>query len=319
MVAIHAHKASDAWKRARRGLYLTSQLLRVHDALSAAGVPSIAFKGPTLSFTLYGDFASRDYLDIDVLVPRVSLISARRAIEGLGFRPILEVTESQLMWMTRFLNEYAFYGDDTVIELHWSIMRPGYSFALSYEALSTYRSTMEVAGRMLPVLRPEALLVVLAVHGSKHSWTRRTWLTDFALLAGQHTGIDWGLVFAIANEHGASRFLLQAAWLVKHHLHEPIPKALDRAMALDPAARAAGRLARRSLLRGRQSHLSHLAAMSDQRSRLRVLRKYCTDPTLVDCRLVLLPASLYPLYYFVRPLRLFGKQILRLDALRQSS
>lgn len=295
---------------AQRALLLTAALLRVQEAFDAAGIPFLAFKGPTLSLSLYGSLGARTFGDIDVILPAHRVVEARRLMAGMGYTPHIDVTDEQLAWLTTFLNEYAMLGKGSMVELHWSVVRPGYRFSLSYEDLAPYKTTLAVADRSVPTLRAEAMVVVLAVHGAKHGWSRRSWLTDFADLALGKRAPDWDEVFAIAAQHRATRFVLQAAWLARHELHRSLPEQLEQRLARDRMAGVAARMARRSPQEGVRSYLSYVVAMSDVRSRFRAFEELFVDPTPLDCQLVDLPKRLFPLYHAVRPIRLFGKHLL---------
>ncbi len=298
--------------QAQRSLLLTAALLRVQDAFEAARIPFLAFKGPTLSLALYGSLGARSYGDIDVLLPADRVVEARRLLVELGYKSELDVTDEQLAWLTTFLNEYAMRGESSFVELHWSVVRPGYRFSLRYEDLAPYATTTIIAGKSVPTLRDEALIVVLAVHGAKHGWSRTSWLTDFADLALGDRRIDWDEVFAIAGRHGATRFVLQGAWLVRNELHRALPQRLERWVERDRLAGVAARMARRSPREDLHSFLSYVVAMSDGRSRWRAFQEIFVDPTPLDCQLVTLPRRLYPLYHAVRPIRLVGKHVFRL-------
>ena len=298
--------------QAQHALRLTGELLRASDALDEAGIPFLTFKGPTLSLSLYGDVGTRRYGDVDLLLPARRVVEARRVFAGLGYRPYLDVTDRQLAWATTFLNEYAMVNEGVMVELHWAVVRPGYRFSLAYEDLEPYRTTTALAGRLLPVLRDEALLVVLAVHGSKHGWSRRSWLTDFADLGLGEASVDWAEVLSIAGKHGATRFVLQAARLAERELGAAVPPVLGEGIARDRGVRIAAAMAARAPREGYRGFLSYMAAMSDTSSRLRALREVFVDPTLLDCQLVDLPERLYPLYHAVRPVRLLRKHISRL-------
>ena len=299
--------------QAQRALHLTAQLLRVHDAFEQAHIPYITFKGPTLSVALYGDVGTRRYGDVDIIVSASRVLDARRALSELGFHPYLQVANNQLIWLTSFLNEYAMLDDRSMVEIHWSVVRPGYRFSMTYEDLAPHQTTtMTIAGRAIPVLCNEALVVVLAVHGAKHGWVRHSWLTDFADLAFGPEPINWEHVFEIAKPWGASRFLLQAGWLARSELGSTLPPILEKRIDADPIARTAARIAKRARERGKQSYLSYVTAMSDTRSRIRAFEEIFIDPTPLDCQLIDLPKPLFPLYHAVRPIRLIGKHVFKL-------
>src|SRR4051812_14711864 len=55
------------------------------DAFESAGVGALLMKGPVLAERLYAPDESRDYHDVDLLVPPRALASARVALKNLGY------------------------------------------------------------------------------------------------------------------------------------------------------------------------------------------------------------------------------------------
>src|SRR5262249_30715672 len=51
---------------ARSSLWLTRELVRVLSHLGSAGVQALAYKGPVLADSLYGDITERQYSDLDL-------------------------------------------------------------------------------------------------------------------------------------------------------------------------------------------------------------------------------------------------------------
>jgi hypothetical protein len=67
----------------RLALLETSERLR--DALGAAGIPCLFFKGLTLGERFYGDAARRHQWDVDVLVHAEDFVEALHAVQPIGF------------------------------------------------------------------------------------------------------------------------------------------------------------------------------------------------------------------------------------------
>jgi hypothetical protein len=61
----------------KRNLFLTSELFSVMDLLRTNGIPSIPYKGPVLTFDVYGDLALRQFADLDIIVPVGDVVKAR--------------------------------------------------------------------------------------------------------------------------------------------------------------------------------------------------------------------------------------------------
>jgi len=53
---------------AARNLMLTGELIQIIDACKSRGITVMPFKGPILAHRLYGNFAQRVFLDLDLLV-----------------------------------------------------------------------------------------------------------------------------------------------------------------------------------------------------------------------------------------------------------
>lgn len=297
----------------QRALRLTALLLEIAGVLERAGVEFIAFKGPTLSLLLYGDFATRAYGDLDLLVSPDDLVRAHGALTEVDFEPDFEVGDAQLRWLANQHNEFGLVRNGARVELHTAVVRPGYRFSLSFEDLMPHQINVQVAGRVLPVLRNEALAVVLAVHGAKHAWSRRSWIEDFAKLAFGSVAIDWEQILAFADQQCATRFVLQGAWLARLVFEVSLPPIVEQRLRNDPAGRFSARFAKSVGPRGSDSLtlLAFTLGMSDRASRLRVVQQLFVDPSPLDCQLVDLPEPLFPLYHAVRPLRLLVKHVLR--------
>jgi len=64
----------------------TLELLRLLDAFQQNGIREIPCKGPVLAEIAYGSLAPREFLDIDILVPRQEIFRARDVLIEEGSR-----------------------------------------------------------------------------------------------------------------------------------------------------------------------------------------------------------------------------------------
>ncbi len=296
-------------------LLLTARLLQLVAAFEHAGVPVIALKGPALAQQLYGDAAMRDSLDLDLLVPSSGVELAAAVLGEHGYR-----MESELSWlglprMVATSTEVTYRHDSgTGVDLHWASAPSDHPFAIPAQRLWSSTTTVAIAGRPVPVLSAECQLVYLAIHGTRHCWTKLRWLCDLAMLVSGQPSIDWSEVRAIADEAQASRALALGMCLAQDLLGAEVPEAFvhggrsDRAVAAaavdvrcrltacDPRPQPTpvqrtlfnARLAARAWLKAR-----HVAALMKA-------------PTDADAA-VHLPRSLVFLYYPLRAARLVAK------------
>ena len=197
----------------------------------------------------------------------------------------------------------------TSVDLHWRLTPSHYTVQLDPEILWRSRTTMTLGGSEIPTLGPEALLLLLAVHGAKHAWECLGWLADIAWLLDANPKLNWGGVMALAPNVGCRRAVGLAESLVNAVFHGQPPsdplcnRVLDRwyhgplespqSPELFPFARA---LSARPV-----DSLKHLLGS-------------IFDPTEGDWRTRRLPENLFRFYALLRAVRLTGKYLLRRPA-----
>ena len=177
----------------RRCLLLTGWLRRAVDALEAAGVQAIPYKGPVLAALAYGSIASRQAGDLDILIDPGSLAAAREALRSEGFQPLVPLERWQEQQLVRSAHPYALVREpeSIVLELHWSVSPRSLSAGLGGSLPREQREEVAVAGTTFPTLPADVLLVALCVHGAKHAWERLGWIVDVAALIRRRPGLDW--------------------------------------------------------------------------------------------------------------------------------
>src|SRR5262245_4321899 len=276
------------------GLFLTSELLRVLGILKREGVAAIPFKGPALAAAVYGDYALRHYVDIDLLVPPSQALAARRALVEAGHRLDRDVSPGLRSAYVALHKDFVFRGDARyVIDVIWRIA-PWYFRLPEIPAVAWSRlGRVSLAGVDVPCLAPEDLLFVLALHGCKHRWEALKWIVDIAELVRTHADLDWRAVGAHATRCGAERMVALGLVLASELLDVHLPPG-----ALDVIQRAPGIAALAADVRG--SLFDEDAESVDTLAALRFLAKVGDRfDTKVFCRLLLLPYFL--LHRVIRP------------------
>jgi hypothetical protein len=310
---------ADFRGNAVRNLSLMRDLIGVSRALSAAGVAVAPHKGPLLAMAAYGDLALRGFADLDMLVPPQALAQTLAVLDACGYRPDPALAGLSPGALARWTGEMSCSSAAGVsIDLHWRLTPPHYPMQLDPQILWRHMSVLKVAGVPVPTLEPEALLLVLAVHGAKHCWEALGWLADLAWLVSAHPGFDWDLTLALADEARCGRPFRLAAALIDEVFATALPDPVTQAIAADPRV---ARLKDRVLARWRSGPLepprspellSFAAALSTSRAAtLRHVMGLILAPTELDWRARRLPESLFFLYGPRRVLRLLAKYIFR--------
>lgn len=308
---------------AARNLLLSSELCRVVEALSAARVEAVAYKGPALALQAYGDLKLRSFVDLDLLVRPEDAARASFLLEGLGYRTHLSLTPAQERMLPRtecdrvFLRE----GRNLVLELHWAVAPPFFSVELGVdEVLAQRPARVELCARGLVTPSPELTLLLLAVNGAKDLWTALEPLAAVAGLVARHGGLDLGETARVARRAGAHRMLLVCLELVRELFGARVSDELAAAARADAsvARLVEESLARLSAVEAPRPGLAEktrfrVRARERRRDRLRYCALKLFTPTYKDCKPEL-PTALSFLYYGIRPLRLLRDRVRGADA-----
>jgi hypothetical protein len=317
--AVPAEARADLGRAARaalgRSLVLAEELRRVLADLRARGIPALAYKGPALAVQLYGDVAARTFRDLDVLVRRADFPAARAALVELGYGPHPPLTGAQEEALLRSECDQALIheGCGAVVELHWAVTPPFFSFALTPEELLDRAVEIPLGGQSVAAPGREDLLLLLALNGAKDLWLA---LEPACLIAELVAGpLDWDLALALARRLRAERLLLLGLSLAGQLLGAPLPERIRR-RASEPAVAALAAEAAARLLDERRPapgllEIARFRAGSRERwaDRLRYFVLWAGTPTRDDCAVLPLPRRFWGAAYAIRPLRLLARTI----------
>jgi len=306
---------SEFRKNALRSLVLTAELMRLLDGFSQWGIPLLPYKGPTLAQQLYGDVALRSFSDLDLLVRIGDVQHAMEALQSLGYAADQPVPPARRAAHLAFASEQMFRRTTgaTLVELQWRIAPRYFSVNFEWDWLWSTAVRVPLGERHVPALAPEALLLVLSVHGAKHGWESLVWVADIAQLVRQHPELDWHSVLRTARSLGIERLLFLALFLAEKMLAVSPPDAVARLVASDSAlpwlwSRVEHHLA--SEVRGVPSLADHWFSLRGRerwRDRFRYVARLSLTPNPQDWALLALPSALSPLYFCLRLVRLLGR------------
>jgi len=298
----------------QRGLRLTATLLEVHQALTAAGLRALPYKGPTLSLQLYGDPALRDAVDLDILLPRDQVMAGAEVLARLGFVPVRDYRPEIRSQLLRYRAEIGLVKDDLLVELQWRLAPKYFSVELDFEQLWQRRSTITLRDRGLPVLSPEDNLLVLCVHGAKHHWGTLKWLADVDRLLQTSPGLDWNAAMARADALGVRRIVETTLFLCAQLLETPLPDLIRDRLRTDPDISRMGAQVQADIAAGAERneaehHRFQLALRERRRDRWRYVWRLVWQPTESEWDAVRLPRALAWLYPVVRLARVAAKAL----------
>lgn len=293
-------------------LMLSRELLRIIEDFQEHGVDAVPFKGPTLAQAAYGDIMLRQFSDLDIMVRRQDVLTAKDLLISRGYRPQIKLTPFQERLLLQGACEYNFVRNDPVIpiEVHWMFHSSGYSVPFD-EGIWSRLEMMTFEGTKIYCFPPEDLVLALCAHGTRHRWAQMKLVSDIAGLI-ERSQIDWEQVNMIASDTGLKR-ILHIGLLLAHDLlgvmfSEQISGEIERdVIAKRLALKLSGRLF--SKADSQEGIFKEYLFWARTRERLRDKAKYLallgTEPTLGDMDAVPLPESLFFLYRIIRPFRLF--------------
>lgn len=151
---------------AHHGVRIDRVSIEVHEALAAAGVPSVLLKGPSIAAWLYEPDELRPYSDSDLLVRHEDWERAGDVLASLGFRP---------QWATMAhpnLGAYSSFafkrGPLDAVDLHATLSGLRADFDTVWRVLATAPATQRVLYADLPVLALPVRTMHLALHATQH-------------------------------------------------------------------------------------------------------------------------------------------------------
>jgi hypothetical protein len=306
-----------------RNLRFAGELLAVVEALARAGVRAAPMKGASAAVAYYGNLALRTFCDLDLLVAPADVATAWDVLAARGYRPQVPLSPGWRKVRVREEYEYLFYGPgDLLVDLHWGLMPPGFSFTPSTAELWGRLETIALGPATISTLGPEDALVFACLHGSKHDWSTLGTIADVAEIVRARPGLDWDRILAWSAPTGRRRLIDLGLTLAHGLLAAPIPEDVRQRAASDPRTAALvdeigavlfppGEPGPRRGLWARTFDGVYYRAMALRRDRLRFVHDRLLLPTPLDWRVLPLPAALAPLYYGVRPVRLAAKHAWR--------
>jgi hypothetical protein len=319
----------DAWAaNARRNLRLAGELRSIAARLEAAGVRSLAWKGPLLAQRAYGDLSLRQFFDLDVLIRRTDLQPARAALAELGFRPEKVMTDVQLETYVDHQGELELVrdADGLWLELHTAVVPTYYGSGRSSDDLWQHAVPVRMARTEVWALSSVDDLEALCVHGSKHRWDRLSWILDVALMTRLLEQEGWSQLTSAARDHGTLRMVLIGLVLASDVCGASLPDEVRRLVRSDRTAVALAERSSRALFDPRPSRFDALSFHAQMRERSRDRARYLLSvaftPSGADWETLSLPRVLFPVYALTRPVRLawkYGRRTLRRPPARSGS
>lgn len=308
---------------ARHSQFLAEELAELLHLLESSGIQALPYKGPVLARLLYGHVALRHAGDLDILVSPTDTLRARELITGRGYRSTRPLTPGQA---TACLHGQRYYHFELVhpthelmVELHWRIGHDLFSVTTDWLLEPARYQSLEPGQEQTRILPPEVLLLVLAIHGSRHHWQRLIWLVDLAELIRGNPDLDWPRALNLARSFKCERMLFLGLSLARALLDLRLPASVAAAIERESIITTLAATARRPLFTEVEQPLTNneklyfeLNLLRQWPQRVRYSLDLFIGPTFDEWTRWSLPASLSFLYYPLRLFRLIRRRTLKM-------
>lgn len=209
----------------RHNLVLTGELLRLLDLFATHSIEAIPYKGPVLASEIYGDIGLRETGDLDIFIHKRDFARAKQVMLTAGYHPDERQINLPEKSYLQAHHDYPFVHEisGVIVELQWAVMKVPFEFPSHFEAWWQDSAIVSLFGREIRSLTHESRLLILCMHGSKHVWSRLTWICDIAELLRASPEIDWEKMLSRARQGGCERMLFWGLLLAQHIFDAYIP------------------------------------------------------------------------------------------------
>ena len=288
-----------------RNVLLAQEFERVLAQLGAAGVPIIPLKGIPLAESLYGDPALRVCADLDVLVRPQDLEQSLRLLEASGYK-VRGGSPDLVRLVARYGKDCALMREDGAhtypLQVHCGLIWGGPAERQLLDEIWSDALPLPFHSAPAYALSPDWEFLYLAVHAARHGLVPFKWLVDLDWIFVRG-GLDWENVQKKAARFGWERPVQRCLAACADLLETPIPEPFLRTPARE---RISLHASRPGPLQTPQETLFSFRLLPSLRQRLQFIAIRLWVPTAADCEFLRLPATLFFLYYLLRPFRLIG-------------
>ncbi|HWR13933.1 MAG TPA: nucleotidyltransferase family protein [Terriglobales bacterium] len=290
-----------------RSFPLVQELVRILKETRNRHLDVIPYKGPVLAQQYWGDFSLRECSDLDLLVSCREVEAAGHVLDELGYRRVTRIPQHLRPALLRNASEEQFFHPELkiLVELQWSPAPRVLGVDYASEEIWVRKRQMTFANLQVTVPSAEDMLVLLAIHGWKHNWSRLLWVGDIAQVL--HEGLNLDEALAIARKNGVTKIVKFAVLLAARVFGVETDAVPERAAVEKEIALALQRLSRAESCSYFGWHRSMLAVRDRNVDRLRQLTRFAFTPGIGEYTAVELPpwaSAGYRLLRVARVLRL---------------
>ena len=311
--AVQQRLQSEYQRNVFHSLANAAELIAVLHTFEREEIQAMPFKGPVLAASAYRDLSLRPAGDLDILIHRRDLKRSATLLQERGYVLQTPVRDDGNPILSDYY-EYHFEreADGMILELRWrlELTQPRFRRNLGMDWIWPQRRSTMLAGAEVPDMSAETTLLVLCMHGCKHVWSRLIWICDVAQLISSSPELDWQETIREAKQQGLWRALALGVLLAQRVAGATVSISAMQLFESDQTACALAEHMEKHLFDAAGStppgRIPYNLQLLDFQDRLLFfLSLDFLRPSDKDHASVALPKLLYPLYYLIRPFRIF--------------
>ena len=297
-------------KIVRWNLIQSNQLIKVLKILKKNDIKAIPIKGPVISMQAYGDIGYRMFQDLDLIILPDGFINVYDLLCKEGYEPSIKLSEKKKKLWNRFRRDIEFKKGKTLIDIHQRISQGNSSFDIFKEQFER-TEVVGILDQKIDVLSVEDTIVYLCINSAKDQWNSLRMVADLSFLIRSDPEIDWEVLIKNARSRGILRMILSGLLFISVITKESLPEIVMMEIQKDNRVKTlsekylSGAFLEFPEKKDPDIVKSLVKTLDSPSRKIRFLLYYFFTPGAADLRSIKLPAFLFPIYFLIRPLRLF--------------
>lgn len=222
--------ACEPYRARMKGIYryfhyrtnlLAADARKTMQALTAAGVEWVVFKGLAIALRYHRDIAIRPMGDVDILIRREDLGKAEGILQALGWKyRYAQAKKPHDLHSHDYIN-----GNKSGLDLHWHSLHESPVAGID-DVLWQRTETLMWQGLSMRIMGREDLVLTAMINGMREPESMYCgWIFDVAAIVRERPGFDWDLVWNEAGRRGLRKMAFDAM----SQLHQQLPDLLTAA------------------------------------------------------------------------------------------
>jgi hypothetical protein len=292
-----------------------NETARLVNLFKQNGVTVIPYKGVTFANQYYGNLSLRESSDIDFLVPKHDISSIQELIYTDGYKSPPEYYYCKPSYHYNHSPSLDVNNDTKTqrnihLEFHYHIISQDFGMCIDNLQLMRNPASVNVSGKELNIPSNDAnCKIILTHHGLDDIWLSLKYYLDLAVICKSDESFDWNDILKFCREYGFYNNALvgfknmESLLGIKSPVNVGLAKEKLRLQILDVFFlhdQYKERFLTKTLLR-----IKSRDGLKWRSKMIWSLFKRFLRPKDLDFKMFNLPRALYPLYYIIKPLRVF--------------